>query len=173
MSYCVVEYGGGYSTDIGEVYVENSSVKINNSTIRNSASPGISLNDGGKFVSLQDNVIMGNATYPVSIYASSAHTIGTGNTMDNPGIYVYGETVASNVTWLKQMVPYILDGTTYVGSTTGNTLTIAPGTVIEFTQGSEMDIGYNSAGTLVAQGDASDSITFTSAAPAGNKSPGD
>ncbi len=174
LSYVSANYGGGYGNK-GEIYVTGSTVKIENSNISNSAKSGINCDSGGGFVSFDNNVLKNDVTYPVIVGARFANTIGTGNTFGTPGILVNAETIISNVTWLAQPVPYIINGEIYVESNSGNTLTISPGTTVAFDQNSDIEFGYdsNTSGKLIAQGTAAAPITFTSAAPAGNQSAGD
>jgi parallel beta-helix repeat protein len=175
MKYCAVEFGGGYSPGYGEVYIVNSAVKIDNSSVRNSKQYGVNCDGEGRFGSFTNNNVSGNLSNPVQLYANFAHTIGTGNTYDDQGILLTGATIGATVTWKKQSTPYIINGDVYVESNAGNTLTIEAGTTVKFTHSSGLYIGYSggTAGNLVAQGTANDKILFTSAAPAGNQSAGD
>lgn len=175
--YCDIRYGGGYSENYGSIHVVESSISLTNSTIMHSEFLGISLDSDGFFEACTDNTFEASGNYPIEIDASEAHTIGAGNTFNTgPGILVNGNTVdQAAITWLAHGVPYIMDGVTYVDSPTGTTLTIAPGSVLKFTSGSDIYVGYHSGtyGNLVADGDAGNEITFTSAAASGFESPGD
>ena len=177
MKHCVVEYGGGYSDTYGEIYVSKSSVTIEHSTIRNSETFGISLVDGGFFQSFTGNTVMDNGSSAITIYGNYAHTIGEGNTItSDKGVLVKGDDIdEADATWLMQNIPYIVNGTVYLESTTGAKLTIEAGTTVKFTEGSELYVGLRSGkfGILVADGDSENKITFSSGAPAGFETAGD
>lgn len=177
MEYCVVEYGGGYSDNYGEIYINGSSVSINNSTIRYSGALGIGLSDDGWFESFSGNTMADNALYAISIYGNYVHTIGEGNTLSTvKGILVKGDDIEQeNATWLKQTCAYVIGGDLYVGSATGSTLTLMPGVDMRFSSGKGINVGYgsNEFGTLIAEGTEADHIIFTSSAPDISRSPGD
>jgi parallel beta-helix repeat protein len=74
----------------------------------------------------------------------------------------------STATWRKLNVPYhMMGGTVYVGSETGITWTIEPGTTIMSPRWSDIMIGgfTTSKATLIANGTAAEPITFTSIKP--------
>ena len=177
LAYCDIEYGGGYSENYGMIYVDGSSVSITNSTIMNSQYMGISLRDDGWFGTFTNNTFEGNGDFPIEIYSNFVHTIGSDNIFNSgPGILVKNDDIEqSEATWLKQNIPYILTGTHYVGSASGVTLTVDPGTILKFTANSRLYVGYHSStfGSLVADGDPANKITFTSGAAAGFEAAGD
>lgn len=176
-TYCTFEYGGGYSSSYGSINLDYCSVAFNNCTITNSESYGISLNSESSFVSFDNNAFSSIANHPIKLYANYAHTIGTGNTYDsNLGILVTGDTYEqASETWKKQSCAYYIDGTMYIGSSSGSELIIEAGSKIYFTQGSQLEIGSSSStyGKLVAQGTSEERIIFTSSAPVGSASKGD
>lgn len=76
------------------------------------------------------------------------------------------EDITISTTWEKNKT-YIIDGTL---SVKGNqVLTIEPGTVIKFTQGSEISVGSGDFGTIKAIGTEKDPIIFTSNASVKNR----
>ena len=177
IAYCDIEYGGGYSDSYGMLYVAEAGISLTNSTVSNSESMGVSMNAEGFFTACTGNTFQDNASVPIELYGNNAHTIGAGNTFNSgPGIIVNGDKIEqTEITWLQQEVPYIIDGDTYIGSATGSKLSIAPGAVVQFTEGSALYVGYYSStyGILEADGEVGTEITFTSAAPAGFASAGD
>jgi len=177
MEWCIVEYGGGYNDNYGMIHVQETRVAIRNSMIRESEAHGITLNSEGSFEAFSDNTLELNNLSAISIFGNHAHTIGSGNTISgDKGIFVQGDRVErSSVTWLKQTVPYFIQGDLYVGSETGTTLNIEPGTELRVGNSRGIYIGYYSGtfGTLVAEGTAEEKISFTSAAPVGAGSAGD
>jgi parallel beta-helix repeat protein len=176
-AYCDFEYGGGYSSNYGMINIDGSSISMDNCTVKNSKTSGISLSNSAEFESFSNNTFEDNATYPIEIHANFAHTIGTGNVFNTgPGILVNGDDIDhQEVTWLKHPVPYIIDKDIYLGSASGSKLTFQPGTILKFTESSAIYVGYRSStfGILIADGDPGNQITFTSAAPSGFESAGD
>lgn len=177
MQYCIVEYGGGYGSSYGEIHLDDANIKIDNSTIRFSKQYGISLSSDSWFGSFTNNTLNNIETYPINIYGNYVHTIGTGNTLTTgKGILVEGDDFEqSSATWLKQTCPYILNGDLYIQAVTGAILTIQSGVEIQITENTGIYVAYysNMFGSIIADGTAQSRIKFTSAAPAGSKSPGD
>jgi len=177
MQYCIIEYGGGYNDNYGSVHLSESSVSIENSTLRYSGSMGISLDNAAFFESFDDNTLQENDSYPVSIYGNFAHSIGTGNNIaTSQGILVRGDDLEqADATWQKQTCPFIISGTLYIGSVTAAKLTLAPGLELAMGNGASIYVGYHTGtfGTLIAEGNSSEHIKITSSSPAGSKSPGD
>lgn len=176
-AFCDFEYGGGYSSNYGMINIDGSIISMNNCTVKNSKTFGVSLSNGAEFQSFLNNTFEGNGTYPIQIHANFAHTIGTGNLFNTgPGILVKGDRIEQQeVTWLKHPVPYIIDNDIYLGSASGSKLTFQPGTIVKFTKSSAIYVGYYSStlGIIIADGDPANQITFTSAAPSGFESAGD
>jgi parallel beta-helix repeat protein len=177
MQYCIVEYGGGYAQQYGEIYISTTAVSIDNSTIRYSSTIGIGLDRDGWFESFTGNTLSDHVSYPINIFGNHVHTIGAGNTITaDKGIFVGGDDIdQESVTWLQQTVAYVVGGNLYVGSVTGATLNLMPGVELQMGGGTGILVGYgsNKFGTLVAEGTESDPIIFTSAAPDMARSPGD
>jgi parallel beta-helix repeat protein len=177
LAYCDIEYGGGYSSSYGMLYVYGSGLSMAHCSLKHSASQGINFTNDGMFTDCSTNTFEDNALVPIEIYANYAHTIGTGNTFNTgPGIKVLGDRIElAEVTWLKHATPYICDGDIYLGATTGSKLTIAPGTTVKFTESTAFYVGYYTGtfGILSAEGEVGNLITFTSSAPAGFESAGD
>lgn len=174
LDHCIIEAGGGYADYTGAIDIEESYISITNTEIRTSASFGITLDGSAYFNSFYNNNIHDCASYAMEIYGKYAHTIGTGNVYGaTDKIKVLGSTISqTSVTWVAQSTPYVIDGTLKVESASGSTLNIEPGTVIHFTEGSEIMVGYSDFGKLVANGTAASPIIFTTAAPSGGEQPG-
>ncbi len=176
LAYCDFEYGGGYSSNYGMIYVDGSGISITNSTVSHSGSMGINLSSDAMFTDCSDNTFGVNTDVPIEIYGNYVHTIENGNNFSDRGIRVKGDKMEqADVTWLKLNAPYLIAGDLYIGSETGAKLTIQEGAVLEFTEGSSFLVGYYSGttGILKADGDAVNRIIFTSSAPAGSESAGD
>ncbi len=177
IDYCDISYGGGYGSGNGMIYLYNSRVSIKNSMISGSLYQGIVLEDQASFVDFTGNTLEDNGETPIEIYGNNVHTIGTGNNFpSSKSILVIGDVMEqTDATWNRQEVPYLIDGTLYIQSASGSKLTLEPGSVIQFTQGSSIYVAYNSgtSGTLVAEGTPENLITFTSGASEGSQVAGD
>lgn len=176
LAYCHFEYGGGYSSSIGMIYVDGASVSLTNCYVSNSESVGISLTNDGMFESFTGNTFEDNSTYPVEIYGNYVHTLGEENSFqEGSGILVKGDNVEqADITWHNQGIPYVVDNDINLGTQTGSRLVIEPGTVLKFTENSSFNIGNSSKfGVLVADGEPDNMIVFTSGAPEGFEAPGD
>ncbi|MCK4748278.1 MAG: right-handed parallel beta-helix repeat-containing protein, partial [Bacteroidales bacterium] len=177
MQYCVVEYAGGYSASYGMLYIDGSSVSIDNSTFRYSAEGGIVLREDGFFQSFSGNELVENASYPIEIHGNHAHTIGSGNTITTVmGVLVNGGRMETAVaTWIKLTCAYVVGTDLYIGSETGSSLTLEPGVEVRMGEGTGIYFGYygGTFGTLTAEGTDGDHIRFTSSAPDISKSAGD
>lgn len=81
----------------------------------------------------------------------------TASALDHSG------TISEDETWLEADNPHVITGTVYVQhSVTPPTLTLEPGVIVQFYPGTSLNIGWNYAGKLNANGTATDPITFTS-----------
>ena len=175
LKYCFMSNGGGNS-GYGMVNLEGCNIKIEHCGFSNCPEDAITLDDEAYFGLYQDNDIHSCTGYPIRIYGNFVHTIGEGNEFSGTkGIFVeYDDYEQDSETWLDQGCPYIIDGEISIGSETGSTLTIEPGTEIGFTKESSIWVGFYSStfGKLVADG-STEPIKFTSAASEGTKSAGD
>ncbi len=177
-TYCTFEYGGGYAQNYGMIDAGNCEISFNHCTFAYSKYNTIDMNDEGKFSSFDYNEFnnIPASYYPIKMSGNWAHTIGVNNTFNtNKGVKIINSTLNQDATWHKLNVAYYIDGTLSIQSSAGNTLTLEPGTQIKFTEGSQIEVAYNSGmyGRIVAQGTASEPIVFTSAAPDGNQGAGD
>ncbi len=177
LDYCIFEYGGGYSDNYGMIHLEDCEIAMQNSTVTNSQSYGISANNEAGFDEFTNNTVRDNESNALSIYANYAHTIGEANSITSDlGIRVRGDDVSgSNPVWYPQDTYYLIASDVYVGSESGTNLTIEPGTELRFANNAALYVGYRSGtfGNLIADGTATDPIIFSSSAPEGSQSPGD
>lgn len=153
---CTIEYGGGYA-DYSAALIINNNATVKNCTIRNSESSGVYI-DAEAAPDFSDNTVTACDKYPVKAAFSSANYVGygayTGNSLDY--IYLDANEITKNSTIKKQDVPYDIDG---YASITNSTLTVEAGATIAFDANSRLYVGEN--GGLIAQGTASEMITFT------------
>jgi PKD repeat protein len=176
MKYCTFEYGGSQaftSDKVGMMEVaRGKSVSVDNSTFRKSKHYAVLLDSDAEFASFTNNQISEAGDYAVYACTQNVHTIGSGNVINNKGIWIEGEWFNGDATWLKHTCPYYTNGI-QVGSTAGMTLTINPGVEIRFVDiYSDLDVGtYGEKGKLIAKGTATEKIKFTSASE--TPAPGD
>jgi hypothetical protein len=170
-SYCTIDYAG--EDDAQAVYVAWGGVlRMDHSTIRNSAGRGIYYEHAGHVEQFSNNTITDCAGYPLALDPEYVRYLGTGNdyTGNAPGhdaIEIYYGGVETSGTWRNQGVPYrVTEGSeVWVGTTeTAIILTIEAGTTIEFEADAGMTIGNIVQAGLIAEGTVTDPITFTSAA---------
>jgi hypothetical protein len=182
-----IEYAG---QGAGALYMYLVDPEVRDSTIRYSGSAGmylyyaeptitgteISDNDGTGIEcynatcidetadSFADNTITGNGGYPITLYANSVAALDssnsfTGNALD--AIHIRGGTVVDSSTWHAQDVPYLIDVSLYVQSSTkAPTLTIEDGAELQF-DGVSLYIGTSYSGNLVVDGH-TEGVLFTS-----------
>lgn len=156
MDYCAIEFGGSYSSSSASLIVDNNA-SITNSTIRNSSSYGVRVNDSQARPVISDNLITQNNLSPVRATFKHLGSLGYGDYSgnDNDFIEITSETINEATTLKKQNVPYRFNTTSYINNTT---LTIEPGTTIQMNQNAALVVGEN--GGLIANG-SSETITFT------------
>lgn len=169
--FCEFEYGG--SNDYkGNIYIEETAVSFTNCKFSNSKSYAINLKSNGEFFDFFKNTFTNHAIYPISIYPNAVHSMGTGNVFESgSSIYVDADEnldISGEYTWLNQDVPFTMDGTFRIGSINGTTLNINAGTVLKFTNGSQIDVSYwdDNNAKLITKGTASEPVIFTSNSPA-------
>jgi len=163
MSYCNVLFGGKTSDKEGAVKVNQTNIKFDHNTVRNSGSNGVWVSPTGYFGDFTTNTITGCTKYAVHIGANHVGTLGTGNTLTGNtenGIEVDGAHVDADATWLDQGVPYVI--TDDVAVDNDATLTISAGCTIALNTDVEFYSGYTSPGSIIAVGTATSPITFTS-----------
>lgn len=167
LKYCNIEYSG---EDYGGVYIYKTAIAIENSTITNNNNHGVNANSNATFTSFAGNVIKDNELSPVACSAAAAGVIAADNELDALGVDINSYKLGEKVTWVNLNVPYTVR-TSYLEIDDGGSLTIEPGTTVQFSENSYMSIGYYSEGKLVAVGTEEEPITFTSAM--NDKYPGD
>lgn len=164
MSYTIVEYAGGKSFnsngDLGGVIVwADSKLKMNNCTVRESASYGLNANYGGAEITLNNNTFTKNKM-PMRLKAellglATGNNDYSGNTEDFVFLHFYTSTINSATTWHKINVPYLTSGTQVASNAM---LTIEPGVEVVMGQGTLIDI--NEKGAIKAVGTAAEPIIF-------------
>ena len=181
VDHCIFQYGGtpSFSTEDkpGMLHIgRDGTVSVTNTTFRHSLTYAVSTDSYSTFARFDNNTISDAGDFAIKTHVGVAHSIGTGNNINSPGIYVSDGTVIQDVTWRKQTCPYYVRGHLAVGSSEGNVLTLEPGIEIQFDPDfGYMQVGYSSLyslkGAVRAVGTAQEPIVFTSAAE--NPAPGD
>ena len=196
LQYTTIEYGG-YSAAYGSVNVNGSSPTLQNCTIQQSSSHGVSATGSGN-PSLVSTTISGTGSSAAGIYVTSGSlslsmvtingtagaysismplttvvtTAGT-HSFDKPIELRSGE-IQADTTWRNLGAPYVLNGTSYVykDTTTASTLTVEAGVEVRFTSGAWLQVAWSGyKGTLNTQGTATSPVLFTS--NQATKTPGD
>ncbi len=179
MEYCIVENAGGYDDDRAAAVrlYGSTAISFNNNIIKNSKYYGMCLQNDARFKSFTGNTITNSAESSIRMPMQWAHTIGTGNQIDNDGfgIALIGKFSHKNkeVHWLKQTCPYTLvygnSGMTFLsGSKEGCTLIIDAGNRIQFADEVLWEIGdENKTFTLIAKGTKEEPIVFAPATETG------
>ncbi len=179
MENCIIEDAGGHNSDRAAAVklYGKTAISFNNNIIKNSKYYGMCLQYGARFKSFEGNTITNSAESSIRMPMQWAHTIGTGNKIDNDGfgIALTGGFSHKNkeVHWLKQTCPYTLvyggSGMTFhTGSKEGCTLIIDAGNRIQFAEDAWLKIGGDDETfNLIAKGTASEPIVFAPATETG------
>ena len=155
MSYCLVEYGGGYNGTASMIYVYNNA-SITNNIIRNSSSHGIEFDENSEPVFFGNTITL-NDLSPVLADFENITYLGTGDYSGNTNDYldIKGGMFSKEATLKKQNVPYRLNSTNTIKN---GMLTIEAGTTILMNSDSRITVDQN--GGLIADG-TSETITFS------------
>jgi uncharacterized repeat protein (TIGR01451 family) len=179
ISHAFIGYGTAWAAppivgwNKAHIYVDNAAITFANLELAYGGRPGIYLKGNGEDVQITDSVIRdhtGAVSYPgvTAIYQESinmqptySNLTFTGNTRDEVTIGDFRGDLAQDVT---------LGGANYgvlcgysvcqLNVPNGRTLTIAPGTQIDF--GASYGIGIASSGSLIAEGTQAQPVIFTS-----------
>ncbi|HNV82370.1 MAG: hypothetical protein WBI34_04190 [Tenuifilaceae bacterium] len=160
MAYCQVMYAGQNDYPALNFDVK---IKFNNCTVSKNKKNGIYSVEG--FVEFNGNTIEDQGAFPIDIASKALHTLGVNNAITcepGYGIRVRGGTLegATPITWKKQTVPYYIVDAIYVDQS----LTIDPGTTLQFQADGSLSIGSHQVLTFNALGTETEKIIFTSAA---------
>ena len=162
LTYCDFLYAGYSDWSAVDIRCK---LTFNNNVVKYAKKIGVELNEWGAFISMTGNTIENCGTNAMLLYPKALHTLGTNNIMScnsGYGIYVEGGEVTVNdgvnLTWKKQPLQFIFDGTTTVETN----LTIEPGTILSFNAGGRIDLGYSANTKLTAMGTLANPIIFTS-----------
>jgi len=157
LSYCDFEYAGSGSSTL-DIRNSGTNVTIANCSINNSGGYGI-YNRNGSLTSILDVSIQNCDNYPIYALANGVKNItGTmtfGGNMPE-AIFVRNGSILTG-TWLNHGIPYVLGGGNFTVPDL-ETLTINPGVILKI----DGNRNFAVLGTLVADGDAANHITFTS-----------
>ena len=174
LTYCLISYGGGYSSSSAMINLGSTSVTIENCNISYSSSSGINVDGTGYFESFTNNSIANCDNSSIRVFPDAVSSIGTNNDIA-PGQDIAiksGDFDLDNATWLNHGVKYIVEGDIYIGNETGSTLTLSPGVTLALESNTSILVAYSSssAATLIAAGTETEPIVITSAWT--NKAPG-
>ncbi len=164
--YCIFEYGGGQDNVGSKFPMLNAqgggSVSIANCEFRYSANYAVEVDNSSKLTLFTNNYIHNISNYAMHLPGSTAGSIGTGNKITSKGVLVTIDPISVNVEWTGLTCPYVPEGNLYIGSSTGNTLTLDAGVKLAFQSGTSL-IPYQSSSlyTLITNGTASNPVIFT------------
>ena len=102
--------------------------------------------------------------FAIYLDAGSFAGIGAGNVFNSATIDVDGGIVKSTASWVNPGTPIVVTSDIRVEGTASPSLTLAPGTIMQFDSDVALSIGYNGAGQLIAEGTAATPIVLTSKA---------
>lgn len=163
IKHAIIEYAGNPAYYDGAIQ-NHSGFAMENTTLRHSNTSGLLCYADGYFTSFKNNSISNCVKDPIVIWAENAHSIGLNNTLTasaGMGVKIEGSYITKDVRWIKQSVPYIINGGITVTTENGNAkLSIDPGTKLAFQSGVKLYVVGN--GALSAAGKADSMIVFTS-----------
>ena len=169
LNWVTVEYGGGADftgAAPGNVVVghgtNSASMSITNSTLRQSGSDGLWVRSNGDLPSFEGNTLTQNEWAPAAVAYNNVHLLDDGSTYTgNNDEYIFarsGDTIENtDVQWDNLDVPYRVGASPV--EIQDITLTIAPGTTLEFEE--DTGIKIDTGGGLIADGTEGNSILFT------------
>ncbi len=180
LTFCTIKNGGSSSFDGNTGFLANvrlsstAQMRINNSVISKSAKYGVfveGLDDSEleALTSIANDTFTENGSYPLSITAAMAKNITTGiliglnqaNKVEVRGGRMFGEH-----TWNNISVPYLITGNTSAGySGTDGSLTVKPGTTLQFGADVGLTIGEYSNGYIDMTGNSSQHILISGSNP--------
>lgn len=170
LDYVTVKYAGGenYSRSgsgnvvVGRGLSDDSHITINNSTFQHSATYGIWVRSNGDIEDSGNNTYSDNQESPVSIGSNNVHLLDTESSYsvnEKDYIEVRGghDINTEDVTWKSLEVPY--QATSSEIEVSDVTLTIDPGTTVQFEQGGRLELETGSG--FIADGTTDEPILFT------------
>lgn len=156
LDYCDMSYGGSATAN---VYINNTgnNVAVSNSSISNSATLGIYVRPNSE-VTIADCSVVDCNDFPITVASNKVKNITglmtiTGNTPN--AIRVLAQPITT-ATWINHGVPYLMWSD--MDQEDLNTLTLEPGVELQF----NTDVRLRIYGTLIADGEELNPITFTS-----------
>ncbi|WNG58171.1 Ig-like domain-containing protein [Archangium gephyra] len=185
ISHATIEYAGiagsfSYLVGTGNLNLYGESgrcgpcVVINNLVVQKGSGYGIYTQDGARFgEGATALTVRDNSNYPLSMRANDVSTIPTGSAFsgNTPNVVELSGNVATTQTWPNLGVPYEIKSNLDIGHTSNPTLTLAPGTELQFARDTELTIGSMASrpGALVAMGTEEAPIRFIPNTPTATK----
>jgi parallel beta-helix repeat protein len=171
IDHAVVRYSSIYKTKPGSVIITNSTISdsasygihientsdaqtISGNIIERNGDSGIYLKDAGGGVMLSGNAIKDNGGYGIYIKGTMPILSNNNITGNALGLTVREGKISSDMTWTKTGSPYIAGS---IDIDANATLTVEPGVVIKFVEGG----GLYVSGELHASGTSTEPIYFT------------
>jgi len=175
MSYTTLSHCGAASGDDACIVLgSNASPVLQNVTVQNSSTVGVSVTDDGSAFGVGSAAlsVSDSGSYAVRIASNQASSIPAGSTFTNNApnaIELYGD-VSRTQTWPNPGVPFVVNDHVEVEGATTPSLTISAGTVLRFGGDRSLTVGGESPGNLIVDGTAAATVLFT--ADAASAQPG-
>jgi hypothetical protein len=176
MSYTTVSHCGSASGDDACIVLASSAAPVlQNVTVQNSGTAGVSVADDGSAFGAGSTVlsVSDSGSFAVRIAANQASSIPAGSTFTNNApnaIELYGD-VSRTQTWPNPGVPFFVNDHVEVQGANTPSLTISAGTVLGFGADRSLSVGSAAPGELVVIGTSGSRVFFTADSPA-NERPG-
>lgn len=170
ISHATIEYGGlhgGTGVGYGDLVVYGNGAGggarpvITDVTVQKSSEYGVHLLNGGAFGPGSTRLTArDNGSYPISMDSDFASTLPTNSTFNGntPNTVMLGGNVTRTQTWPNPGIPYFISSYVFLDSAT---LTLTPGTQLQFDSSSEFWVGYSSPAALIAVGTQTNPIRFS------------
>jgi hypothetical protein len=101
--------------------------------------------------------------YPISVYATSFSSIGTGNIYPSgSAIEVMGGTIDTSVTWTNPGLPVVLSGDLVIEGSSSPVLTVSSGMTLKFGSNVAVQVGRSAPGKIAISGTSLARVTLTS-----------
>jgi len=172
----IIAYGGeegNYTAGLYAEALEGKTVKfqLQNSLITHSAASAMEFYGTVQMQPGSTGNAFANSAWPVRLAPNNIGSLLKGQSFlenDQQSITVSsdgsGDVVSKSTTWWNHGIPYQFEIWTYIGGPSNPVVTVEPGTELLFRPDTQLYVGYNGMGSLVAVGTSTDPITFSGVA---------
>lgn len=163
ITYSSFSFAGSNQRLPAFINLNNSTLGIQNCTFEEIRNTVVMVEANSSLSSFNMNNILKCPGFAIELEANDVTSIQNQNKFDSSrGICVRGGIINSTSSgWINHGIPYVIKGSIKIGSSTGSTVQVYPGTKILFTAGSSIQVGYdNLMGELIALGTKEEMIVF-------------